>query len=208
MIICVFCYNIYMNKVYTFVFFGIAGSSKGTQVGLLQKYLEDKNIVSDMVFVSTGNSYRKLIGSDNYTGKLVKDVSRAGILLPDFLTDSLFVETLISKLKEDSSITTDGFPRTIPQSEVFESAMNFYNRDKIDVIYIELSKETAIKRMKLRGRYDDTDEGIKKRLEEYINNVIPSMEYFKDKDKYKMHIINGDQSVKNVHTDIIKSLNL
>jgi len=86
--------------------------------------------------------------------------------------------------------------------------MKFYQRDEIKVIYIELGKEEAVKRMKLRGRADDTDEGIANRFDEYVNNVIPSMNYFEDKKGYKIYKINGEQSIDDVHKELIKTLEL
>jgi len=197
-----------MNKIYTFVFFGIVGSGKGTQVDLLSKYLKEKNLSEDVVATSTGSEYRKIIEKGNYTSGLVKDIIERGELQPNFLTISLFANILISSLKENTSFMVDGFPRTIEQSEAFLSAMNFYHREDVHIIYIELGKEEATKRMKLRGRSDDTDEGIAKRFEVYENDVIPSMNYFKDKTGYTMHVINGEQSIEDVHSDIIKALNL
>jgi len=84
--------------------------------------------------------------------------------------------------------------------------MKFYKRNDIKVIYIEVGKEEAIKRMMLRGRHDDTKEGIAKRFDEYKNNVIPAMNYFKDKKDYTIYTINGEQSVEDVHKDIINKL--
>lgn len=197
-----------MNKTQTFVFFGIVGSGKGTQVELLQKYLKENNISDDILFISPGNEYRKLINEDTYTTKVVKIRLDNGFLQPDFLTVGLLTGILISNIKENTTIIADGFPRTISQSENFDSMMKFYNRNDIKIIYLELDKEEAIKRMKLRGRSDDTDEAISNRFDEYINNVIPSMNYFNDKEGYTIHKINGDQSILDVHKDIINSLGL
>jgi adenylate kinase len=199
-------YNKNMNKPYTFMFFGIVGSGKGTQVELLQKYLKEKKLSDDVVYTSTGYEYRKIIDSGSYTGKIVKDILEKGRLQPNFLTISLFTNILIANMKENTSFIADGFPRTIAQSEAFESAMKFYNRNDTKIIYIELSKEEAIKRMKLRGRSDDTDEGIANRFDEYINNVIPSMNYFKDKLGYTMYTINGEQSIEDVNKELITKL--
>jgi adenylate kinase len=196
-----------MNKPYTFIFFGTVGSGKGTQVELLKKYLTEHNISDDVVSTSTGVEYRKLIESGNYTGTIVKETVEKGHLQPDFLTISLFTDILIDSMKENTIFISDGFPRTIAQSETFEKAMEFYNRKNIHIIYIELDKEEAEKRMKLRGRSDDTEKGIAKRFDEYVNNVIPSMNYFKDKENYIIHVINGKQSIEEVHNDIIKVLN-
>ena len=195
-----------MNKPYTFIFFGTVGSGKGTQVELLQKYLKENEISDEVVFTSTGGEYRKLIESGNYTGTIVKTTLEKGHLQPDFLTISLFTNILISSMKEKTTFIADGFPRTILQSEAFEAAMKFYNRDNIHIIYIELDKEEATKRMMLRGRSDDTEEGMSKRFDEYVKNVIPSMNYFKDKPGYIMHLINGKQSIEDVHKEIITSV--
>lgn len=190
----------------TFVFFGIIGSGKGTQVDLLRKYLTDHNLASDILYTSTGDEFRKVIGSGSYTGQIVKETLEKGFLQPNFITTSLFTNILISGMKEETCLIADGYPRTISQSESFEMMMKFYGRKDVKIIYIELSKEEAVKRLKLRGRHDDTEEGITKRFDEYVNNVIPSMNYFKDKENYTIYTINGEQGIENVHQDIIKAL--
>lgn len=197
-----------MNKPSTFVFFGIVGSGKGTQIELLEKYIKEHNIANDVVFASPGIAYRKLVSDGYYTGQIVKTTLEKGYLQPDFLTIGLVSNTLAFGMKENSVIIADGFPRTIAQSEALEKMLTYYGREVVDIIYIELSKEEAIKRMKLRGRSDDTDEGMIARFDEYVNNVIPSMNYFKDKAGYNLHAINGEQSIEAVHQDIIKALNL
>ena len=111
-------------------------------------------------------------------------------------------------MKENTTFIADGVPRTIVQSEAFEAAMKMYNRTNIKIVYIELSKEEATRRMKLRGRADDSDEGIARRFDEYVNNVIPSMNYFNGKEGYTMHKINGEQSIEKVHEDLIKALGI
>lgn len=196
-----------MNTPHTFIFFGIVGSGKGTQVELLQKYFKEKNI-TDIVYAYPGSKYRELISGDSYTGSLVKKSIEGGNLQPDFLTTTLFTNILLSSMTQNSIFIADGYPRTIAQSESFEDAMNLYQRTNIHIVYIELSKEEATNRMKLRARADDTDEGIAKRFDEYVNNVIPSMHYFKDKPGYTLHTINGAQSIEAVHADIINALGL
>jgi len=190
----------------TFVFFGIIGSGKGTQVDLLRKYVKDKNIASDILFTSTGDEFRKVIGSGSYTGQIIKETLEKGFLQPNFITTSLFTNILISGMKDKTCLIADGYPRTIAQSKSFEAMMKFYKRENIKIIYIELSEKEAMKRNLLRGRADDTEEGIKKRFDEYINNVIPSINYFKGKENYAIYTINGEQTIENVHQDIINKL--
>jgi adenylate kinase len=188
-----------------FVFFGIMGSGKGTQVKLLIDFLKTKDGL-ESVYAGTGEGFRKLINSGNYTGSLVKEIIARGELVADFLTDALFANILISDLTSEKNLVADGYPRTVPQSELFEEMMSFYKHKEIKIIYIEVGKDEAMRRNLLRGRADDTKEGIAKRFEEYMKNVIPSMNYFKDKPGYTIYTVNGEQSVEGVHKDIIKAL--
>ena len=189
----------------TFVFFGIVGSGKGTQIKFLQDFLKAKD-GKECVYAYPGNEYRKLIESGSYTGSLVKDSVSLGHLQPDFLTDSIVTNILTSSLTPDKHLITDGYPRTLAQSQVLSDMVNFFKRDEVKIIYIEISKEEAMKRNLLRGRVDDTKEGIEKRFDEYINKVIPSMNYFKDKEGYKIYKINGEQNREDVFKDIVKAL--
>lgn len=190
----------------TFVFFGIIGSGKGTQVKFLMDFLKEKD-GRGVVYAYPGNEYRKLIESGSYTGTLIKDSLSLGHLQPDFLTDSIVTSILTSSLSPEKHLITDGYPRTIPQSETLDSMVKFFKRDKVKIIYIEISEEEAIRRNLARGRHDDTEEGIKKRIEEYVNNVVPSINYFKNKEGYEIYTINGEQTREDVFKDIIKALN-
>ncbi|KKQ07118.1 MAG: hypothetical protein US18_C0026G0019, partial [Parcubacteria group bacterium GW2011_GWB1_36_5] len=51
----------------TFVFFGIIGSGKGTQIKLLVDFLKAKD-GRECVYAYPGNEYRKLAESGSFTG--------------------------------------------------------------------------------------------------------------------------------------------
>jgi adenylate kinase len=191
----------------TFVFFGIVGSGKGTQVKLLMDYLKAKD-GKECVYAYPGNEYRRLVEEDNFTGRLIKDSMHKGHLQPDFLTDSIVTNILAEAAHPDKHLIFDGYPRTLVQSESLEAMVKFFQRENIKIIYIELSKEEAMKRNLLRGRHDDTPEGIEKRFDEYVTKVVPAMNYFKDKPGYTIYTINGEQEIGNVQKDIISALNL
>jgi len=190
----------------TFVFFGQVGSGKGAQVKLLSDYLKNKGN-QEIIYGGTGDAFRNLLEVNNFTASLIKDSINKGELQPDFLTSALFANILIFSLNDQKHLITDGYPRTVEQSKDFEKMMSFFKRDNIKIIYIEISEEEAMKRNLLRGRADDTEESLKKRFNEYKNNVIPAMNYFIEKSGYKIFIINGAQSIKDVHQEIVKKLN-
>jgi adenylate kinase family enzyme len=189
----------------TLVFFGIIGSGKGTQIKLLIDFLEQKD-GRETVYTYPGSEYRRLTESSSYTGSLIKDALSKGHLQPDFLTDSIVVNMITSSLKAESHLIADGYPRTLVQSQTFDEVVKFFKRENVKIVYIELSKDEAMKRNLLRGRADDTKEGIEKRFDEYVNKVIPAMDYFKSKENYTIYTINGEQAVEKVHEDIIKAL--
>ncbi len=189
----------------TFVFFGIVGSGKGTQIKLLMNFLKKKD-GKNCLYAYPGDEFRKIIGSGSYTATLMKDSISRGELQPGFFPDAIVANMLINSLTADSHLITDGYPRAVAQSKTFEAMAKWYKREDVKIIYIEVGKEEARKRNLLRGRHDDTKEGIEKRFDEYINSVVPAMNYFEGKKGYTIYKINGEQLVEGVHKEIILAL--
>jgi adenylate kinase len=188
------------------LFFGIVGAGKGTQVSLLREYLETKNQSS--LYIYPGNEYRAISSQDTYISKRVKDTMDSGTLLPDSLTDGLVVSLLINKYTGEEVLILDGYPRSLQQSETLADMMKFYGIDEVTVLVIDISEEEAVQRMMLRGRSDDNEQGIQKRINVYKDQVYPSLEHLQNLMKVATYEINGEQTVEEVHADIKKALEL
>ena len=191
----------------TIVFFGIAGSGKGTQMDLLRDFLKEKD-VKECLKIGPGTGFRKILDTESYTANLIRDSLLRGELQPDFLTNSLVANDLIAHLTIDKHLLVDGYPRTVVQAQTFESMMKFYKRRNVKIIYIKVGKPEAIERSLSRGREDDTRDSIAKRFDEYEDNVLPAMEYLQSKadEGYEVYTINGEQTIADVHSEIIKTL--
>ncbi|MBP6866319.1 MAG: nucleoside monophosphate kinase [Candidatus Pacebacteria bacterium] len=196
-----------MDKTKTFIFFGIAGAGKGTQMELLQNYIT-KLDGKEFVYAGTGAGFRKLVGSGLHVSKLIQTTLDEGRLMPDFFATSIVSDILINELDENKHLILDGYPRTLRQANEFIDMMSFFVRGEVDVIYIEISKEESLKRNLLRGRSDDTEEGLSKRYDEYVANVLPTIEYMEKQKGYTFHKVNGEHPIEEVHQAIISSLNI
>ena len=95
------------------------------------------------------------------------------------------------------------------EAKILESVFDFYNIKKVNIIYLNVSRDWATNRMKARGRADDLeDHDIKKRLDWFDNELIPVIDYYRSHKNHNFIEINGEQEIDKVHEDIISTLDL
>ena len=192
----------------TFIFAGPSGSGKGTQVDLLRKYLAGKTPEIPQFSSYTGDGFRSLMNGTTLASKLAKDIQNAGLLQPEFLAIYLWAGNLIQNVTGNEHLFIDGSPRKPAEAMVLDSAMEFYKREPVHIIDVLVSDKETKRRLLLRARHDDTEEGITRRLGWYQTEVVPAIEYLKGQSRYRYHEINGEQPPEQVHQDILKALTL
>ena len=101
------------------IMLGAPGAGKGTQA----KMLADKYKIPH---VSTGDIFRANIKNGTELGTKAKVYMDQGMLVPDELTCDLVVDRIKQDDCKDGYIL-DGFPRTIPQAECLDKALDAYN---------------------------------------------------------------------------------
>lgn len=188
-----------------YVFIGRSGCGKGTQAELLKAYLLKKNPSRSIVWFGSGQFFRELIKGDGYTQRLAREISDKGGLQPAFLAVHIWSHFFIENLKGDEDVILDGTPRKLDEARMLEGAFDFYGA-KVFVVLVNVSREWATEKLLGRGRHDDTKEDIEKRLDWFDEEVMPTVEFYKKHPTHTFLNINGEQTIPEVHREIIKKM--
>ena len=121
------------------IMLGAPGAGKGTQAKMIaEKY--------GIPHVSTGDIFRANIKNGTELGKKAKTYMDQGLLVPDELTVDLVIDRVGQDDCKDGYIL-DGFPRTIPQAECLDAALE-KRGEKVDfAIDVEVPDENIVNRM-------------------------------------------------------------
>lgn len=121
------------------IMLGAPGAGKGTQA----KQIADKYSIPH---ISTGDIFRANIKNGTELGKKAKEYMDQGFLVPDELTCDLVMD----RIKQDdctNGFVLDGFPRTIPQAEALDAALEKINEKMDFAIDVDVPDENIVKRM-------------------------------------------------------------
>ena len=198
--------EIKIKKPRVFLLIGRSGCGKGTQAKLLIKYLKDNNF-AETLYVYTGERLRNFAEKEeNFAARLAKSKMKDGDLLPSFLAVWLWSGALIEGIDENNIVIMDGSPRTLLEALMTDDAMEFYGRSNVVPIFLETSEEWSTQRLLGRGRSDDSLKSIKKRMAYFEKSVAPIIDYYEKESKYKLIKVNGEQSVEDVHREILEKV--
>lgn len=196
--------------IMNFIFLGPPGAGKGS---LAVKVAEDYKIPH----ISTGDIFRANIKNKTPLGIKVKEIIDSGSLVSDDLTCEL-VKDRLSQDDCKNGFILDGFPRTIPQAQMFTSIC-----PEVAVVNFQIADEAVIKRLSTRRvckscganynvltlppkkegvcdkcegkiiqRDDDKQESILHRMDVYREQTEPLIEFYSKKG----NITNFDASIE------------
>lgn len=201
------------------IFLGPPGAGKGTQaVRIAQQY--------GIAHISTGDMLRSEIRNGSKLGEEAKAFIDRGELVPDSVIIGM-VEQRIQAEDCKNGFLLDGFPRTTEQADALSKLV------EIDrVVDIDVPSERLVVRISgrrtcpncgagyhisthpsdtcdhcgaiLTQRDDDKAETVRNRLAVYAQKTAPLIEYYQKRGK--LTTVNGDQSIDDVTTDILKGL--
>jgi adenylate kinase len=166
------------------LFFGPPGSGKSVQGQLLVER-------NGWKWLSTGQLFRES------TDPEVKARMATGELIDNEMTARV-LDNALRDMKDPAHIVLDGYPRNIDQAEWLIEHLPKHGREVTAIVLFETPQEELIKRQLGRGRADDNEEVIKRRLQIYEEQTRPLIDFYKTKG-VPMVVIDGLGSVDEVH---------
>ncbi|MCL1929673.1 nucleoside monophosphate kinase [Candidatus Saccharibacteria bacterium] len=170
--------------------YGPAGSGKTTQGRIMAEKHGWK-------FVSAGDLLREKAKTDRNLATIMTE----GNLVPSGIVNELIFN--VADPVGGGHIIIDGYPR---ETEELEDLVERYGSSMIAVaVVFELSEVETINRLKLRGRSDDDEAGIKRRLDIYHQEMSAILELL-DKHQVRVLRVDASPSVEEISDNLDKEL--
>ena len=178
------------------IFLGPPGAGKGTQALVLAQKLQIPHI-------STGDILRQALTARSPLGIAAQSYMDRGELVPDNLVQAM-VEERLQQSDINSGWILDGFPRTVSQAEFLAELLQKLGHGSVQVINLDVSDDILIERLLGRGRPDDTEDVIRRRLEVYHADTKPLIGFYSD--RQELVYVNGNQPLEAVNTDLHQAI--
>lgn len=152
---------------------GPPGAGKGTQAVRLSSMLSVPQ-------VSTGDIFRTNVSEGTELGRTAQSYMDAGEYVPDEVTN----EMVRDRLGDDDAakgFLLDGYPRNTAQADVLSGMLTEKDMELTAVLQFDVPEEELVNRMVERGRSDDTEDVIRRRLAVYHSETAPLLDYYQGK---------------------------
>ena len=170
------------------VILGRQGSGKGTQAArLVEAY--------SPIHVSTGDMLRAAVADGTELGRRAGALMDAGDLVGDDLINGIVAERLARSDVVEHGFLLDGYPRTPDQATAMEGFLSEAGTTLDGAVILEVPVDEVTARMLARGRVDDTEEAIRRRLDLYESETAPLLAWFADRGLLEVVDGMGDEDV-------------
>jgi adenylate kinase len=163
------------------VLFGPPGSGKGTQS---EKLIAKHNLVH----LSTGDLLRSEIAIQSELGIKAKAIMDKGELVSDDIVIGM-IRNKINKNLDAKGYIFDGFPRTVAQAGALDKVLAETGKAINLMVTLEVPDAEVIQRLIKRGeqtgRADDNVTTIENRLNVYLCQTAPVMDFYEKQSKYR-----------------------
>ncbi len=182
------------------ILYGGPASGKSTQAKLLVKKLKATHM-------NMGKLLRDALRNKISGFKKIVQYMQAGELVPEVVISKL-VTSFLKQASKTKRIIFDGYPRRMKQVRIITPILKKVNR-KVVMIFIDLStkvaRERIVRRAKIENRIDDTKATVvNERIKVFKNQSKNILKYYSQ--KKSLVKINGNQGIKDIHKDIIKTI--
>ncbi len=204
------------------IFIGPPGAGKGTQAArLVERY--------DIPHISTGDMFRAAVKAGTPMGVEAQKYMDDGNLVPDEVVIGMVRERLAMEDALDGWML-DGFPRTVPQAEALEDALNQDGIELDHVLLLEVPDDLIVNRIvgrrsdpetgtiyhlefnpppddvkaRLVHRKDDTEDACRTRLGAYHSQTAPIIPFYAG--RRVLRTVDGTGSPDDVSGRIFTSL--
>ena len=205
---------------------GAPGSGKGSQA---EQILKDFGYVQ----ISTGDLLRDSLSKKTPDGLLAGEYMGKGELVPDDLVIKILQDRL-ERPDCEKGVIFDGFPRTVSQAEKLDMILGVKGNKLDLVLNIESPFDVLLSRLlsrricsscgktynmisnppegdkcsvcggKVVSRADDKEDVIRNRLEVYVRNTHPLIEYYEKKGV--LCSVDGDRTIMEIYSDVKKMI--
>lgn len=204
------------------ILLGAPGSGKGSLAKVL---LEHHNLAH----ISTGDLFRAAINKDDDFAREIKSLIASGQYVPDSITNKIAADAILEAMKKHDGFILDGYPRTLDQANYLKEISDIDYVLYLDINPEILIKRITGRRLcsqcgaiynvntspkphnpevcdkchsALIQRKDDNEEVAKHRIEVYLDQTAPLIDFYKNEGL--LVTIDANKDLKDVVAEVEK----